>query len=196
MTNQRNLHLTQSILNKHNLVYTNPLQRRNRQWDKNHQSHKVIYRGVDPKLALQVKTTAKKLRVPAGEVARAVMMYALQSYEQGELELTPRLAHDGLRNTLSFTDPFGYQKTQNKKNKARWRVITTWRNFSPELKQALATMASHEVLNVPLGELITAFLRFGFQAYESQLLVLKPLANDVGGFTLFPNEGKVTNVQS
>jgi hypothetical protein len=196
MTNQRHLLTQQSIVNKHNLLYTNSFQRRNRQWDKDHQSHKVIYRGVDPKLAFQVKTIAKKLQVPAGEIARAVLKYALQRYEQGELELSPRLALNGVRNTLNFTAPFGYQKTQNKKTKSRWQVITTWRNFSPELKQALTNMASQKDLNVPLGELITALLGFGLQAYESQLLVLKPIATDTGGFTLFPNEGKANHVQA
>lgn len=191
MTKQRNLPVSRFILNNQTLV-----QRRNRRWDKDHQSYKAIYRGVDPKLAFQVKTLARKLRVPAGEVARAVLKYALQRYEQGELELSPRLALDGVRNTLSFTDPFGYQKTQNKKTKSRWRVITTWRNFSPALKQALADMASHESLNVPLGELITVLLGFGLQAYESQLLVLQPIATDAGGFTLFPNERKANHVQT
>ena len=54
-----------------------------------HQSHKAVYRGVDPKLALKVKSIAGELVVPEGEVARAVIEFALREYQQGELDLHP-----------------------------------------------------------------------------------------------------------
>jgi len=44
---------------------------RNRGWEKAHQEQKVVYRGVDPRLALRVKTIAGNLLVPEGEVARS-----------------------------------------------------------------------------------------------------------------------------
>ncbi len=74
--------------------------KRNRQWEKEHQSHKVVYRGVDPKLALKVKSIAGDLLVPSGEVARAVIEYALRGYEQGDLDLHPRPNPYRMRMTL------------------------------------------------------------------------------------------------
>ena len=74
--------------------------KRNRQWEKEHQSHKVVYRGVDPKLSLKVNSIAGDLLVPSGEVARAVIEYALRSYEQGDLDLHPRPNPLRMRMTL------------------------------------------------------------------------------------------------
>ena len=64
--------------------------KRNRQWEKEQQSRKVVYRGIDPKLALKVKAIADDLQVPTGEVACALLEYALRSYERGDFDLHPR----------------------------------------------------------------------------------------------------------
>ena len=155
--------------------------KRNRQWEKQHQSHKVVYRGVDPKLALQVKSIAAELLVPEGEVARAVIEYALRGYEQGDLDLHPRPNPYRIRMTLfpasdstgSYDSPV--KPAKRKQTQALWRVITTWRGFHPELKRELAALASDDGLNVPVGELITALLRFGLKAYNNGLLTLDPV---------------------
>lgn len=154
--------------------------KRNRQWEKEHLSRKAVYRGVDPKLALRVKSIASDLFVPSGEVARAVIEYALRSHDQGDLDLRSRPNPYRMRMTLfptsdpahSYLNPAGSKK--RKVPEALWRVITTWRGFSPELKQELAALASDDGLHVPIGELITALLRFGLKAYETGLLVLEP----------------------
>ena len=154
--------------------------KRNRQWEKGQQSRKVVYRGIDPKLALKVKAIADDLLVPSGEVACVVLDYALRSYERGDFDLHPRPNPERMRMTLfprsdsshSFNRP---QRTaKHKRPEALWRVITTWRGFSPELKQELAALASDDGLHVPIGELITALLRFGLKAYETGLLKLEP----------------------
>jgi len=154
--------------------------KRNRQWEKQQQSRKVVYRGIDPKLALKVKAIADDLLVPSGEVACAVLDYALRSYERGDFVLHPRPNPERMRMTLfpqsgsshSINRP---QRTaKQKRPEALWKVITTWRGFSPELKQELAALASDDGLHVPIGELITALLRFGLKAYETGLLVLEP----------------------
>lgn len=155
--------------------------KRNRQWEREHLSHKVVYRGVDPKLSLKVKSIASDLFVPAGEVARAVIEYSLRAYEQGDLDLHPRLNPDRLRMTLfptsdsarSYDRPT--RSAKRKQPEALWRVITTWRGFPPELKKELAALAAEDGLNVPIGELITALLRFGLRAYDSGLLNLDPV---------------------
>ena len=64
--------------------------KRNRGWEKQHQSHKAVYRGVDPKLSLRVKSIASDLLVPEGEVARAVIEHALHCYGRGDFDLHPR----------------------------------------------------------------------------------------------------------
>ena len=155
--------------------------KRNRQWEKEHLSRKVVYRGVDPKLALQVKSIAGDLLVPEGEVARAVIEFALRAYEQGDLDLRPRLNPYRLRMTLFPTLDSArlvdrpVRSAKRKQPEALWRVITTWRGFPPELKKELATLAAEDGLNVPIGELITALLRYGLKAYDHGLLTLAPV---------------------
>lgn len=170
-----------------------PLPRRNRRWEKEHHSRKVLYRGVDPNLALQVRILAGDLCVPAGEVARAVLEYALRSFERGDLDLDPRPDPQRMRNTLfpqNRTTNHRSPKTKpSYKPAALWRVVTTWRNFSPDLKRELAALACEEGMNIPIGELITVLLRFGLQAYAHRLLVLEPVCKGGESFTLFPDEG-------
>jgi hypothetical protein len=146
-----------------------------------------VYRGVDPKLALKVKEIAGELDVPEGEVARAVIEFALQEYQEGGLDLNPQPNPCRMRMTLFPTSRSALQppvktKKQNPPEQL-WRVITTWRGFPPELKSELAVLASDEGLNVPVGELITALLRFGLRAYEYGLLNLQPVQKTTA-FTL------------
>jgi hypothetical protein len=163
--------------------------KRNRQWEREHLHQKAVYRGVDPKLALRVKSIADDLLVPDGEVARAVIEYALRAYAMGDLNLNPRPNPYRMRMTLFPTTEIfrNYENTvktkRRKQIEALWRVIVTWRGFPAELKKELTVLASDEVLNVPVGELITALLRFGLKAYESGLLTLEPVQKS-GAFTL------------
>ena len=152
---------------------------RNRQWEREHQNQKVTYRGVEPKLALKVQSIAGELQVPEGEVARAVIEHALRAYERGDLDLYPRPDPNRMRMTLYPSSDSPQLSSLPKKpkhhshSKAGWRVITTWRGFPPELKRELSALASEAGLNVPIGELITALLRYGLQAYASGLLKLE-----------------------
>lgn len=147
---------------------------RNRQWEREHQNQKVTYRGVEPKLALKVKHIAGELCVPEGEVARAVIEHALRTYERGELDLYPRPDPQRMRMTL-YPESARFSKPSKKQKhpKANWRVITTWRGFPSALKAELSALASDAGLNVPIGELITALLRYGLHAYENGLLKLE-----------------------
>ena len=153
--------------------------KRNRHWEKQHQSNKAVYRGVDPKLSLQVKSIAGDLCVPEGEVARAVIEHALRCYERGELDLNPRPNPYRMRMTLFPTHDSlpmpARSKGAKQKPEVLWRVITTWRGFSPELKHELSALASDDGLNVPVGELITALLRFGLKEYQHKRLTLTPV---------------------
>ena len=152
---------------------------RNRQWERAHQNQKVVYRGVDPKLAIKVKNIASDLGVPEGEAARAVIEHALRAYERGDLDLNPRPDPERMRMTLypsSDSPRFSeHVKKSARRKHARtgWRVITTWRGFPPELKRELSALASDAGLNVPIGELINALLRHGLRSYETGLLKLE-----------------------
>lgn len=149
---------------------------RNRGWERAHQDQKVTYRGVEPKLALKIKTIAGDLCVPEGEVARAVIEHALRAYERGELDLYPRPDPQRMRMTLypsSDSPRFSNAPKKSKHPKANWRVITTWRGFPSALKGELSTLASDAGLNVPIGELVSALLRYGLHAYENGLFKLE-----------------------
>jgi hypothetical protein len=167
--------------------------KRNRQWEKQHLSRKAVYRGVDPKLAMQVKSIAASLFVPEGEVACFLLSHALQAYATGDLNLNPRPNPCRMRMTL-FPQADGRNgpksevcPARSKKAVALWRVIVTWRCFSPELKGELAALASEDGLNVPLGELVSALLRFGLKMYEMGVLKLEPV-HKTGTLTLAGEE--------
>ncbi len=155
--------------------------KRSRQWEKKHQSQKVTYRGVEPKLALEVKTIAGDLIVPDSEVARALLECALRAYAEGDLELQARPNPYRLRMTLfPHSNPVRPRAVppkfkSHKPPEAPWRVITTWRGFPTGLKNEIAALASKDQLDVPLGELVTALLRYGLKAYKSGLLKLEPI---------------------
>ncbi len=156
--------------------------KRNRSWEKEHKNLKVVYRGVDPKLALRVKGIAGEIEVPEGEVARFLLDYALRAYESGELDLIPHPDPERMRMTL-FPSPGSTWRREpsrtsrrSKRKKSRrgsWRVITTWRNFSPELKSEISELASEAGLHVPVGELVTALLHFSLRAYDQGILKLE-----------------------
>lgn len=164
--------------------------KRNRKWEREHQKDKAVYRGVDPKASLKVKTIAADLFVPTGEVARAMIEFSLRSYEAGELALFPRPDPNRMRMTLFPTsDSFHWVASAKRSAKRKptvilWRVITTWRSFPHDLKKELAELASDDGLNVPIGELVTVLLRFGLKAYEDGRLTLEAVQK-AGAFTLF-----------
>jgi hypothetical protein len=163
--------------------------KRNRQWEKEHQGQKVVYRGVEPKLALQVKTISQSLRVPEGEVARALIEHALHAYADGDLDLNPRPNPLRMRMTLFPTSqdaPRNRITIKPRKRKGRessWRVVTTWRGFPMELKQEISALASKDGLDVPVGELVSALLRCGLKSYDRGELKLEPVQHSTR-FTL------------
>ncbi|MBT7711886.1 MAG: hypothetical protein HN745_09200 [Deltaproteobacteria bacterium] len=153
---------------------------RGRGWEKNHQGEKVVYRGVDPRAALQVRQIAEELQVPIGEVARVLLEYGLTAYSRGDLNFSPRPNPARLRMTLYPTENTPARKVRKagKRKVAKeesWRVVTTWRNFSLELKNEIGMLASEKGLDVPVGELVSAFLQYALKAYEDGELALNPV---------------------
>ena len=163
--------------------------KRNRHWEKEHNSRKVVYRGVDPRLALRVKKLAGEFEVREGEVARFLLEYALRAYDEGDLDLIPYPNPSRMRFTLfPLEEPpqranLSYTPRRTKRKKtigASWKVITTWRNFPPELKEEISDLASEAGLDVPVGELVTALLRYSLKAHEYGLLKLEPVVTATG----------------
>lgn len=154
---------------------------RSRRWEQQHQDEKVVYRGLDPGFVQDVHRLASDLRVPQGEVARSILEYSLHRYEEGFLNLIPRPNPLRMRMTLHPSSPASRKEPMKRKSKSStrpgpsWRNITTWRNFSPELKRTISALASEEALNVPVGELVNALLRYGLQANRAGLLKLEPV---------------------
>ena len=153
---------------------------RKRTWERKHQHEKVVYRGITPQAVLQVSQIANELQVPTGEVARVLLEYGLDAYSRGDLNLDPRPNPARLRMTLfpSQTRPTKKVRKIDKRKviaEKSWRIITTWRNFSPELKHEIAVLASEKGLDVPVGELVSAFLNYSLNAYECGDLALKPV---------------------
>lgn len=163
--------------------------KRNRKWEREHQHEKAVYRGVDSKLVSRVKSIARELSVPEGEMARALLEHALCAYGRGELELVPRPNQQRMRLTLFPTSHLRFENdeypghSRRKKAPALWKEIITWRGFPAEVKWEIAEIASEDNLNVPVGELVTAMLRFGLRDYESGVLKLEPSPKSVS-FTL------------
>lgn len=164
---------------------------RNRDWERRHLGQKVVYRGVDPKLALRVREISEEINVRSGEVARFLLEYALSEYEAGHLILTPRPNPARMRMTLFPKETAsrtmkasGSKKRTKKKEQPAWKVITTWRGFSPELKERISDLASYVELDVPVGELVSAFLRFSLDAHDQGYLKLEPVG-EVRGNTLY-----------
>ncbi|MBT3315979.1 MAG: hypothetical protein HN390_15335 [Anaerolineae bacterium] len=172
------------------LPVAEPRQRK-RDWEQDHQKEKVVYRGVDPKAALQVRQLAEELRVPVGEVARALLEYGLDAYSRGDLNLDPRPNPERLRMTLFPKGVAPKRKGRNTgrgkpSKEASWRVVTTWRNFSAELKDEIGVLASEKGLDIPVGELVSAFLQYALKAYGSGRLVLQPVEKATS-YSLVPN---------
>lgn len=155
--------------------------RRSRRWEQQHLDEKVVYRGLDLNLVQQVQRLASNLLVPQGEVARSILEYSLHRYEDGFLNLMPRPNPMRMRMTLYPTSTAFRKNPMKRKPKLStqaepsWRTVTTWRNFSPELKRTISALASEDALNVPVGELVNALLRYGLQAYRAGLLKLEPV---------------------
>lgn len=156
------------------------IRQRDRSWERRHQNKKAVYRGVDPNAALRVKQIAADLQVPTGEVACALLEYGLEAYSHGEMDLVPRPNPARLRMTLFPSEDTPVRKRgRSSKRKLdteqRWRVITTWRNFSPELKHEIGVLASDQGLDVPVGDLVSAFLQYALKVYEHGDLALQPV---------------------
>lgn len=70
--------------------------------DPPHMNKVHSYRGIPDEVDERIKTIAKELKVPVGEIVRVLLEYALNAYNMGELLLNPqpRIVRSERNNTL------------------------------------------------------------------------------------------------
>lgn len=183
-------------------------QERNRSWERQHPT--ASYRGVDPALNTAIGQIAADLGLKRrDDVARAFLEYGLHLYQSGELRLIPVL--DAGRLTLYPAKGSGQSRNpwrrgaatsqvrkpprrdKAKDKEPRWKQRAHYR-IPKSLQRSIGQIAYGkndydsrlDRPVVPIGEVVTVFLRRAIDDYRQGILVLKP--QPVGDMTLFPNQ--------
>ena len=156
--------------------------KRNRQWEKAHRSYRYV--NVPLEVREEVLALAEHLRVPAGDVAHAFFEYGLDCVDEGKLQLTAQPNPLGRKMTLFPQTQFGaWEEAQGpqrdiparKKRKVERKqksVPAVSYRIPPGIHTDLCSLA--EELAVPVGEVVTFFLRHGLKAYRAGRLKLMP----------------------
>jgi len=162
--------------------------KRNRQWEKGHRTHS--YRGVPQVIHDQVVALASRLQVTTDEVVEVFVRYGLSCLDQGILIISPR--PKAQRMTL-FPLPKGWgdqagwneadgwdpksqelppapRKTSRTKPSS-WERVVTYR-LSDDGDNSIRHIATQHTL--PVGEIVTLFLKHGLESYKSGRLKLNP----------------------
>jgi hypothetical protein len=168
--------------------------KRNRQWEKTHRPYRYV--NVPLELREQVLALAGYLLVPADEVARAFLEYALECVDEEKLQLQPRPNPLGRKMTLFPGDrtkgwrlivgtPQEMPSRRNKKSEQNGKPHSAASYRLPDgLHNELCGLAME--LAVPVGELVSFLLQHGLDAYQRGNLSLKPHPQ-ITKMTLFGN---------
>jgi hypothetical protein len=151
---------------------------RKREWEKAHKPKH--YRGVPADIRQGVKEIAETLGVPADEVARAFMEYALVCLQRGTLVLTGMPSQRRVRMTL-YASGAGWAENgwkpepakrsgRRKDETALWREAVYYR-IPDELHERIKRAADDAY---PIGEVAAVFLKHGIESYQNGTLVLMP----------------------
>ena len=161
---------------------------RNRQWEKDHRTHS--YRGVPPAIHNQVVALASHLQVTTDEVVQVFVQYGLSCLERGILTISPRpkaqcmtlfplpigwgkqagwSEGDGWEPASQETLPSVRKTSRNKHSD--WERVVTYR-LSEDANNSLRHIAAQHTL--PVGEIVTLFLKHGLESYISGRLKLTP----------------------
>jgi hypothetical protein len=185
--------------------------KRNRDWDRSHQSEKATYRGIPKRLQETVSELAASLNVPRDELVRAFLEYSLSDLDSDRLILVahpkaqrmtlfptseasnsssgkrePYLAASWLDQAFPSSghgQPSAGKKKPRKDQgkKDRWESRATYR-LPVSLREQVKATANEQ--DVPVGELVLFFLDHGLRAYQTGELRLSP-APRASGKTLF-----------
>ena len=156
--------------------------KRNRQWEKAHRPYRYV--NVPLEVREDVLALAEYLHVPAGDVAHAFFEYGFDCVDEGKLQLTAQPNPLGRKMTLFPQKQFGaWEEVEGP-----IRAIPTRKKKKGERKQKSVPAVSYRIppgihtdlcsfaeeLAVPVGEVVTFFLRHGLKAYRAGRLKLTP----------------------
>lgn len=156
--------------------------KRNRGWEKAHRSYRYV--NVPLEVREEVLALAEHLHVPAGDVAHAFFEYGLDCVHQRKLPLTAQPNPLGRKMTLfpqkqigAWEEAEGPQRDipARKKRKVERKqksVPAVSYRIPPGIHIDLCSLA--EELAVPVGDVVTLFLRNGLKAYRAGNLKLTP----------------------
>jgi hypothetical protein len=162
---------------------------RNRAWEKQHPS--MTYRLVPPEVREAVKEIAHQLGCTTDILAETLLQYGHRCYQRGDLRLQPQPTPHGLRlypehyqstaktQKLRWSENHQHPQPPKPKRKTRQRPARLYRQqvtyrLSPEIRAEIARLSQEH--QVPPGEVVTRFLQWGIEAYQSGKLVLEAAA--------------------
>ena len=156
--------------------------KRNRRWEREHRPYRYV--NVPLEVRQQVLALARHLLVTADEAARALIEYSVECADEETLQIHARPNPLGRKMTL-------FPKQEEKRWKSTngtAKVIPAGRTKSSPAKKRTAGAVSYRLPrsvhddicdfamehDVPLGEIVTLFLRHGLKAYQAGRLELDP----------------------
>lgn len=156
--------------------------KRNRGWEKAHRPYRYI--NVPLGVREDVLALAEHLHVPASDMAHAFFEYGFDCVDEGKLSLTAQPNPLGRKMTLfpqkqigAWEEAEGPQRDvparKNKKVERKQKSVpaVSYR-IPPGIHTDLCSLA--EEFAVPVGEVVTFFLRHGLKAYRAGRLKLTP----------------------
>jgi len=165
------------------------LKKRNRTWEQGHRT--CSYRGVPQDIQDQVVALATSLLVNTDELVQVFVQYGLSCIEREILTISPR--PKAQRMTL-FPTPGGWgeqagwseadgwepgkvkeiparKKSLKDKEQRDWETRAHYR-LASEVHEAIKQLAEKHF--IPVGEVMTLFLKHGLESYKTGRLILKP----------------------
>ncbi len=162
--------------------------KRNRGWEKEHRTHS--YRGVPPEVHKQVTALASQLDVNIDEVVQVFVRYSLSCLNRNILTLSPRPKAqrmtlfplpNGWGDQVGWSEAGGWnpgklqeipgKKKVSQKAPSLWEMRAHYR-LPADVHEAIRQIALKHTL--PVGEIMTLFLKYGLEAYKAGHLVLTP----------------------
>jgi hypothetical protein len=162
--------------------------KRNRGWEKEHHTHS--YRGVPQEIHNQVVALADYLQVTTDEIVQVFVQYGLSCLDRDILTLSPRPKArrmtlfplpNGWGEQVGWSEGGGWDpKSQeiplsprkpSRTKQIGWERVVTYR-ISDDADNSVSHIAAQHTL--PVGEIVTLFLKYGFESYKSGRLKLTP----------------------
>ena len=174
--------------------------KRSREWERNHRSETVTYRGIPRHVVNLIVEIAQSLSVPRDEVVRVFLEYSVSLYRNRQLKLYafPKAQRMTLfpegsqgntvfsssksenRNWLTEAFPVPEKKATGTKKKTakkdqvaipQWELRVTFR-IPALLKEEVRSIAREHTL--PVGEIVWFFIIQGSKAFQNGSLILYP----------------------